>query len=193
MKRINNFLFYFLSFTRGILISCIGLVVSITLILLGNQPKFFQGKMYFEIGYNWGGINLGFVFIVNRYALEETKKHECGHGIQNIVFGALTPFIISIPSAVRYWLYEFAEKGELFKYQFVLLLILLTNIILCVVCICYWQFILFGVLAVFAFYWSMICIWVVLVEGKKFINKPYPYYESIWFEKQATELGEKYF
>lgn len=31
------------------------------------------------------------------------KDHEFGHNIQNCVYGPITPFLITIPSAVRYW------------------------------------------------------------------------------------------
>ena len=30
-------------------------------------------------------------------------RHEGGHGIQNIIFGVLMPFLVSIPSFIRYW------------------------------------------------------------------------------------------
>lgn len=30
-------------------------------------------------------------------------KHEQGHGLQNIYWGVLMPFVITIPSAIRYW------------------------------------------------------------------------------------------
>lgn len=32
--------------------------------------------------------------------------HEAGHGLQNIVWGFLFPFVVCIPSAIRYWYRE---------------------------------------------------------------------------------------
>jgi hypothetical protein len=39
--------------------------------------------------------------------------HECGHGLQNIMFGPLFIFIIFIPSCIRYWYRElrYERKG----------------------------------------------------------------------------------
>ena len=193
MKGIKLFLFYLLSFTWGILLSMVGLLIAIVLLIAGYKPEIFHNRIYFEVGYNWGGVNLGFVFIVNRYALEGTKQHECGHGLQNIVLGPLMPFIVCIPSAVRYWIYEFAEKGKLFEYEIGLLSIEMVLIIVSVVALYYFQIVLFAVVVSLAIYWCAICAWVIFVEGKKYNKKPYPYYESIWFEKQATMLGKKYF
>jgi hypothetical protein len=36
-------------------------------------------------------------------ATEYTKQHEVGHSVQNCFFGPLMPFIVSIPSVIRYW------------------------------------------------------------------------------------------
>ena len=193
MKKLKTFVFYLLSFTNGLLMSSIGMVVSIVLILTGNKPKFFHNRIYFEVGYNWGGVNLGFVFLVNKYSLEETKQHECGHGIQNMVLGVLMPFVVSIPSAVRYWIFEFAEKGKLFEYELGLLSIEMVLIIVSIIILHYLYIIAFSMIVSLAIYWCVICTWVIFVEGKKYNKKPYPYYESIWFEKQATMLGKKYF
>ena len=33
--------------------------------------------------------------------------HECGHGIQNCIWGPLMIFVVCIPSATRYWYREF--------------------------------------------------------------------------------------
>jgi hypothetical protein len=41
---------------------------------------------------------------------EHTMAHECGHGLQNCIWGPLFPFVIAIPSAVRYWYREFLHK-----------------------------------------------------------------------------------
>lgn len=134
MKRI---LFWVASFTWGLPMTLVGSIVAITLIITGHKPKRFHWFIYFEIGDNWGGFELGCFFITNKNPSLHIMQHEAGHGIQNIIFGVFMPFVVSIPSLIRYWYREFKfyKKGL----------------------------------------------------------KPTTDYDSIWFEKQATKLGQKYF
>ena len=91
--------------------------------------------IWFEKCGNFGGFDLGPVFVTRRGASAHLKNHELGHAIQNCILGPFMPFVISLPSSVRYWYREFRYNRR----------------------------------------------------GKK----PPCAYESIWFEKWATELGEK--
>lgn len=115
--------------------SSIGLISFICLLPFG-KIKHYHGRLGIIIGDNWGGLSLGCFFFVcntckdNDYIL----SHECGHGIQNIILGPLFPFLVGIPSAIRYW------------YQ-------------------------------------------TIRENKGLSNKPY---DSIWFERWATNWGKKY-
>ena len=56
---------------------------------------------------NWGGVTLGTsILIADRMGADwtlHTKCHECGHSFQNAIWGPFTIFLISIPSAIRYW------------------------------------------------------------------------------------------
>lgn len=99
----NKFLFYFLSFTWGLPMTIVGCIVGAVLLATGHKPKKYGYCCHFEIGNNWGGVNLGPVFVTSKNATEHTKSHELGHGLQNCFFGPLTPLVISIPSAARYW------------------------------------------------------------------------------------------
>lgn len=40
------------------------------------------------------------------------RSHECGHGLQNIILGPLFPFVIAIPSAIKYQYYNRCYKNE---------------------------------------------------------------------------------
>lgn len=42
--------------------------------------------------------------------------HECGHGIQNIIFGPLFPFLVAIPSVIRYWYREVIWRKDRERY-----------------------------------------------------------------------------
>lgn len=139
MKNLKKSLFYVLSFTWGLPMSFLGLLAACVLMLAGYKPKRFHYFIYFEVGEDWGGVELGCFFIVNKNPSLHIKQHEAGHGIQNIVFGFFMPFIVSIPSAVRYWYREYLYRTDREKYYAL------------------------------------------------------PDYDSVWFEGQATRLGEKYF
>ena len=100
------FMFYFLSFTWGLPFTLVGLIVALVLRVLGHRSKKFVLVRFFEIGKSWGGLNLGLFFITSQNSTFDLRCHEFGHAIQNCMFGPLTPFIICIPSAIRYWYRE---------------------------------------------------------------------------------------
>lgn len=133
------FLFWLASWTWGIVMTLIGAFVAIALILTGHKPHRFHWFIYFEVGEDWGGFECGCFFVTSKKASLHTKQHEAGHGIQNIMFGVFMPFIVSIPSAIRYWYREY------------------------------------------------------LVRSKKKKYNELSDYDAIWFEREATELGQKYF
>lgn len=95
--------FYILSWTWGIIMTLIGSAVALVLILMGYKPIKNIYGWYFEIGNYWGGVDLGYISIIQKNSSQYLKNHEFGHAIQNCVFGPLFPFMIAIPSAIRYW------------------------------------------------------------------------------------------
>ena len=128
----KKFIFWLIQLTWGIITNIIGLLISTVLILTGNKPNKFHQTIYFEIGKNWGGFNMGFCTVVSKNPSKDLLQHEHGHFIQNFYFGPFMIFI-QIASASRYWIRRWQRK-----------------------------------------------------KGKTL--KPY---DSIWFEGQATKLGEK--
>ena len=95
--------FYLLSWTWGLPLNLLGGLVALCLLLLGYSPKRWDYCYYFEIGHNWGGTELGMFFLTQKGSHPLIKCHEQGHGIQNCYWGFLMPFVVSIPSAIRYW------------------------------------------------------------------------------------------
>ena len=87
------------------------------LAFLKGKPHKNGYSFIIEVGGNWGGVNLGVVSLCGGYTtkcidygwFEETRRHEAGHGLQNLIFGPLFPFIVSVPSAIRYWLSHFGK------------------------------------------------------------------------------------
>lgn len=102
-------IFYLLSWTWGLPMTLIGAVVTLVLMMCGKKPKKWGYGYYTEVGKGWGGLNLGMFILVNEKATGHTKNHEYGHAIQNCYFGFLMPFIVTIPSAIRYW-YRMGRK-----------------------------------------------------------------------------------
>ena len=114
MKKV---VFWIIQLTWGLLMNFIGAMAFIVLILLKHKPKVFRDMVYFEVGGScWGGFNLGFVAIVNSNPSEFLLKHEYGHFMQNAMFGILCPFLVDIPSAVRYHYREYIYKKDKLKY-----------------------------------------------------------------------------
>ena len=111
-KNLNTLVFYLLSFTWGFIMSFIGLITILTLWAMGNKPKIFHRRIYVEYGHNWGGVDLGCFFVVSKGSNHRLLAHEAGHGIQNAIFGPLFPFVVAIPSAIRYWYREFKYNRQ---------------------------------------------------------------------------------
>lgn len=89
---------------KGWALSLIGLIVYGVLRLFGQKPKDYKGICpYFEIGKNWGGLEMGWFFICCKNCGDSTKRHEVGHNLQNAAVGGLTMLAYSIGSAARYW------------------------------------------------------------------------------------------
>ena len=61
---------------------------------------------------SFGGLNLGMFFIIGK-GNQASAAHEYGHSLQNLTWGLLMPFVIAIPSAVRYWYrrIKYTNKG----------------------------------------------------------------------------------
>ena len=114
IMRANKQLFYFLSFTWGIIMTSVGIVVALCLVVTKHKPKKHGWCYYFEVGKKgWGGVNLGIVFLTEPNPSAHTKNHEHGHALQNCIWGPLMPFVISLPSAARYHMRKFKRKrGE---------------------------------------------------------------------------------
>lgn len=108
--KMKKFPFYLLSFTWGLPMTLLGSVVALILIVAGYKPKRWGYCYYFELGNDWGGLELGVFFLKGKNNSDYTKNHEHGHAIQNCYFGFFMPFIVSIPSAMRYWYREIRSK-----------------------------------------------------------------------------------
>lgn len=112
----KRILFYIISFTWGGVMTGIGLLVLLVTLPFGKFG-IYHGRIYKRIGKNWGGVELGCFFLCDKTAGEHTIEHECGHGLQNCLWGPLMPFVICIPSAIRYWYREFIWRFNREKFN----------------------------------------------------------------------------
>ena len=106
----NKILFYLLSFTWGLPMTIIGYIAAGALLATKHKPQRWGHCYYFEVGKGWSGVSLGPIFIVSKDASSYTKNHEAGHSQQNCMWGILFPFVIAIPSFIRYWYREIRSR-----------------------------------------------------------------------------------
>lgn len=194
MKTFKTILFYILSFTWGILMSFVGCLVFLVLMIAGKKPEKFHTRFYIRVGRRWGGLELGPWFITDETPAYETLQHEAGHGFQNIVLGPLFPFVVGLPSAARYWLYEIKKDNHKIMYCFTIeLLLVLIGCAFLIPGILFsklWAIIIGAFVLAFMLY---MLVFLCIIELPKFLNGKSPEYDSAWFEGQATRLGKKYY
>lgn len=106
MKTLKAIGLWIASFTWGVAMTLAGCLVAAAMIVTGHRPHRFHYFIYFEVVENWGNLGRRCFFVVNKNPTNKIKQHESGHGIQNIIFGLFTLFIINIPSCIRYWYRE---------------------------------------------------------------------------------------
>ena len=139
MRIVKGILYWAVSWTWGLPTTFLGAIVALVVLITGHKPKRFHYNIYFEVGNGWGGVSMGAFFFVSRNASNRLKQHEAGHSIQNLMWGILFPFVIGIPSVIRY----------------------------------FWH------------------TYLIRVRGRD--PHSLPYWDSVWFEAQATRLGKRYF
>ena len=113
----NRKLFYALNLTWGLPMNLIGAIVALGLMAVGYRPTRYGECLCFRVGDSWGGVSFGMVMVVSQGGTEDTLNHEHGHAVQNAVYGFLMPFIVSIPSATRYWYRRTQDPSTLPPYD----------------------------------------------------------------------------
>lgn len=111
MKILRAIGYVFVSCTWGILMTLFGAIVALGMLVTGHKPKRFHYNIYFEVGSGWGGFEGGIFFFINKNPTLHLRQHEAGHGIQNLILGPLTPFLIGFPSMARYWYREYLVRS----------------------------------------------------------------------------------
>lgn len=191
-KVLSYIVFWLIQCTWGVIMTTIGAVAALVLIIAGHKPKTMGPMVYFQVGMGWGGIELGGFFICSKTCDVDTKYHEGGHGLQNLIWGPLMPFVVCIPSATRYWLREMPTrlKKGLFNLYFLLTALVVTTGLACFTALVLHSTVLTIFAEILRVYFCIVSIWLTVFEIPKY-DKGYVDYDAIWFEGQATEWGTK--
>ena len=190
--------YWLVSLTWGSIMTLLGAVIALALLLTGHRPGRLGPNVYFEVGRGWGGMEYGAFFFVERSAARETVLHEAGHGIQNLLLGPLMPFVVCIPSALRYWMRNCKTLAgkRVFTGAVCLILALLGAAGLTAAALLglsggVWA--LFGLGLFLVLYAAALGVWMQACEIPKYRHAAYVPYDGIWFEASATRLGEQYY
>lgn len=169
----------------------IGAIVALALVVTKHKPKRFGWDIYFNVGKNWGGVEFGPFFLTDDDDYYPTKCHEHGHGFQNIVIGPLFPFLVGIPSSIRYWLREMKTFKAKTIYSCVLSFVLVSiSIVGIVVGSMFCTPIEWVGLGLF-FYFVMLSAWL-FDELQKYKNDNYPKYDDFFPEGHASRCGKEF-
>lgn len=121
-----RWLYYFLACTWGILMTFIGILITVVL----GIARIFTKNIHFEKYYwiydikagpkYWGGFEMGLMFVRDQSSVKSVNAHEFGHTFQNCILGPLMPFVVSLPSAIRYWIiyFKYDRKGLTCPYDY---------------------------------------------------------------------------
>lgn len=178
-----KFLYYLIQWTWGLLMNIIGGITCLVCLCCKCPVQKYRNAVEILVPWNFGGLELG-MFFVRGEKNPSVAPHEYGHTIQNLWWGPLFPFIISIPSAIRYWLRK--RQTEQKKKAFATIIFAIAVIV--GVALAFIPHILFIGLSI-ALYACIVYCWLIIIEIPKY-NKGNIPYDSIWFEGQATALGE---
>ena len=190
--------YWLVSLTWGGLMTLLGAVIALGMLLSGHAPKKLGPNVYFEAGNGWGGMEYGAFFFVSKDASGRTRLHEAGHGIQNLVLGPLMPFLVCIPSALRYWMRNCKTLAgkRVFSGAVCLILALLGAAGLTAAAVLGFSggvWALFGLGLFLVLYAAALGVWMQAFEIPKYRHGAYVPYDGIWFEASATRLGEQYY
>ena len=105
--------FYILQWTWGIIMNIIGSFIFLYALIAKWEIKKYRNAIALYCPKRFGAINFGMFLVIGK-GNEKSLPHEYGHGIQNLIWGPLMPFVISIPSAIRFWYrkIKYTNKGK---------------------------------------------------------------------------------
>ena len=192
MAKVKTALFWAWSCTWGIVMTLIGAIGALVLIVGGQEPRVFHGRVYFQLGRGWGGVSLGAFFFLSTTSPDSTKQHEAGHTVQNLIFGPLMPFVVCIPSAFRCVLRDCTFTGKKIVAGVVTALVGAVSLAGAILGFLYGVTALGVVGLLMTLYAGIIALWAFRREIPQYAGGAYVDYDAVWFEGAATRRGKKF-
>lgn len=196
MKTIKTILFWFIHCTWGIIMTLVGAVGALVMFIKGIKPKHHGYSIYFVTGHNWGGVCLGpFFFVSDDCDDIDSKTHEAGHSLfQALPLGPLFPFIVGIPSMLRYYLFDYDTKEQRMAFcSLVIGIPLVIGLIGVAFSLVHNLIALLVVCIVMTVYILCLFGWLYGSEIDKISEEDGYNYYSIWFERDASKYGMKHY
>lgn len=191
MKTIKLILFWFVHCTWGIIMTLVGSVGALVMLVTGHKPKKHGYSIYFVTGHGWGGVCLGpFFFVSDDCDDIDSKTHEAGHSLfQAMPMGPLFPFLVGIPSMLRYYLFDFDTRLKRLNFMTIVVSVAaLVGLVLAALGVAFHIITLIVIGTLIVVYAICIFIWLYASEIDKMDNPSYGYYD-IWFERDASKYG----
>ena len=86
----------------------LGAIGFLFFLCIGKRPQKFGYCIVIPLN-GESGLSLGvFIFANTKYLT--MLCHEHGHAFQNCIFGPFMPFVVGLPSVIRYWYREFIYR-----------------------------------------------------------------------------------
>ena len=191
MKTIKLILFWFVHCTWGIIMTLVGSVGALVMLVTGHKPKKHGYSIYFVTGHGSGGVCLGPFFVVSDDCDDiDSKTHEAGHSLfQAMPMGPLFPFLVGIPSMLRYYLFDFDTRLKRLNFMTIVVSVAaLVGLVLVALGVAFHIITLIVIGTLIVVYAICIFIWLYASEIDKMDNPSYGYYD-IWFERDASKYG----
>lgn len=185
-----KFIYYLLHWTWALPINIIGGIVCLICMCCKCPVQKYRNAVEIIVPWNFGGLEMGMFFIRGKDCAS-VAPHEYGHSIQTLWWGVFALLFISAPSCTRYWIREFKTPNARRCFLLVLMaaVALITLIIGTPAAI--FGSIFWGIFALcFLAYGVGLVCWGLFIELPQYEIKKTKY-DDVWFEGQATELGNR--
>lgn len=87
----------------------VGALWALVMLITGHKPFKFYRCICFRVGKH-NGCNMGLFIFAGGECKEELLIHEHGHAIQNCLYGPFMPFVVGLPSSVRFNYRRFCRR-----------------------------------------------------------------------------------
>lgn len=103
-----KWVYYILHCTLGIIMAIVagltaGVLYVVNLFTKNMTFRPYHGVLEIRLGQNWGGCDLGLVYLRDTTSSTSVSNHELGHSYQ-VWLSVFFIFVVAIPSVARWWI-----------------------------------------------------------------------------------------